>query len=223
MAQQLGFDLPVRVALGRDDFLVAPSNAVALSMVDAWRAWPSGKLALTGPAGSGKTHLAHVWAAESGARIIAAHDLETTAPDTLFNGPLAVEDVDRIAQNMACQTALFHIHNALQAAGHPLLITGEQAPNLWRLSLPDLQSRVDAAGHAALDAPDDSLLAAVLAKLFADRQLTPRPDVIPYLVTHMERSFAAARSAVAAIDARSLAQKKPITRALAAACLDNPR
>ncbi|MBV7408920.1 MULTISPECIES: DnaA ATPase domain-containing protein [Roseobacteraceae] len=223
MAQQLGFDLPVRVALGRDDFLVAPSNAVALSMVDGWRSWPLGKLVLTGPAGSGKTHLAHVWAAESGAQIIAADALDAAAPEALFDGPLAVEDVDRIAQNIECQTALFHIHNALQAAGHPLLMTGEHAPNLWRLSLPDLQSRVDAAGHAALDAPDDSLLAAVLAKLFADRQLTPRPDVIPYLVTHMERSFAAARTVVAAIDARSLAQKKPITRALAAACLDNPR
>ncbi|APX10994.1 DnaA ATPase domain-containing protein [Tateyamaria omphalii] len=223
MAQQLGFDLPVRVALGRDDFLVAPSNAVALSMVDAWRSWPNGKLALTGPSGAGKTHLAHVWAADSGARIVAADTLNTTSPDALFDAPLAVEDVDRIARNSACQTALFHIHNALQTAGHPLLMTGENAPNLWRLSLPDLQSRVDAAGHAALDAPDDSLLAAVLAKLFADRQLTPRPDVIPYLVTHMERSFAAARTVVAAIDARSLAQKKPITRALAVACLDNPR
>ncbi|MCB4379175.1 chromosomal replication initiator DnaA, partial [Synechococcus sp. MU1644] len=88
-------------------------------------------------------------------------------------------------------------------------------------SLPDLQSRVDAAGHAALDAPDDSLLGAVLAKLFSDRQLTPRPDVIPYLVTHMERSFAAARQIVADLDTASLAQKKPVTRNLAAACLDN--
>ena len=221
MAQQLGFDLPVREALGRDDFLVAPSNAVALSMVDGWRSWPMNKFVLTGPAGAGKTHLAHVWATESGATIVAASDLDQATVDRFFGGPVAVEDVDRIATDLDRQTALFHLHNALQSAAHPLLMTGTAAPNLWRLALPDLQSRVDAAGHAALDAPDDSLLAAVLAKLFADRQLTPRPDVIPYLVTHMERSFDAARHIVAQIDADSLARKKPVTRVLAAACLDN--
>ncbi|WP_299615290.1 DnaA/Hda family protein [uncultured Tateyamaria sp.] len=220
MAQQLGFDLPVRTALGRDDFLVAPSNAVALSMVDAWRTWSPPKLVLSGPEGSGKTHLAHVWAVDSGARIVSAIDLEDASVDAFFDAPIAVEDVDQIARDHDKQTALFHLHNALQSAGFPLLMTGQAAPNLWRLSLPDLQSRVDAAGHAALDAPDDSLLGAVLAKLFSDRQLTPRPDVIPYLVTHMERSFAAARGIVADLDATSLAQKKPITRALAARCLD---
>ncbi|MEL7133711.1 MAG: DnaA/Hda family protein [Pseudomonadota bacterium] len=222
MAQQLGFDLPVRVALGRDDFLVAPSNAIALSMVDAWQTWPQNKFVLTGPQGAGKTHLTHVWAAETGATLVHANTLDTNTVEALFEGPVAVEDVDKIASDTDRQTALFHLHNALQVAGHPLLMTGELPPNLWGLSLPDLQSRVDAAGHAALDAPDDSLLGAVLAKQFADRQLAPRADVIPYLVTHMERSFAAARDVVAALDAASLAQKKPITRALAAACLDNP-
>ena len=106
------------------------------------------------------------------------------------------------------------------AAALPLLMTGQAAPHHWALSLPDLQSRVDAAAHAALEAPDDTLLGAVLAKLFADRQLTARPDVIPYLVTHMERSFAAARDIVAALDATSLARKRPITRSLAAELLD---
>ena len=221
MAEQLGFDLPVRTALGRDDFLVAPSNAVALSMVEAWRNWTPPKLVLSGPEGAGKTHLTHVWATDSGARIIAARDLDHTTVDALFDRAVAVEDVDQIAHDLDRQTAVFHLHNALQAAGLPLLMTGHAAPNLWRMSLPDLQSRVDAAGLAALDAPDDSLLGAVLAKLFTDRQLTPRPDVIPYLVTHMERSFAAARRIVATLDATSLARKKPITRALAASCLDN--
>lgn len=220
MATQLGFDLPVRPALGRDDFLVAPSNAVALAMVDDWANWPLYKLVLSGPKGAGKTHLAHVWAAATGARIVAATTLDPIGIAQLFDAPVAVEDVDQIARDDAAQTALFHLHNALQAQGHPLLLTGQGAPAHWHLSLPDLQSRVDAAGHAALDAPDDTLLAAVLAKLFADRQLTPRPDVIPFLVTHMERSFAAAQSIVATLDAASLAQKKPITRAFAARYLD---
>ena len=103
----------------------------------------------------------------------------------------------------------------------PLLMTGTAPPRHWARSLPDLQSRVDAAGHARLDPPDDTLLAAVLAKLFADRQLVPKPDVIPYLLNHMDRSFAAARDMVSALDASSLAQKRALTRAFAAQVLDN--
>lgn len=220
MATQLGFDLPVRTALDRDDFMVAPSNAVALSLVDGWRDWPRGKLVLSGPEGAGKTHLTHVWATETGARITRAPDLTEAQAASLFDGPAVIEDVPAIAQDTGPQTALFHLHNALAAAGHPLLLTGRGAPGHWRLSLPDLQSRIAAAGHAALAPPDDTLLAAVLAKQFADRQLRPRADVIPYLVPRMERSFAAARHLVHALDARSLATQKPITRAMAAQVLD---
>ena len=140
--------------------------------------------------------------------------------DDLATGPVAIEDVPDIRTDDAAQTALFHLHNLLQSAQMPLLMTGAPAPSHWRMSLPDLQSRIDAAGHAALGAPDDSLLAAVLGKLFNDRQVTPRPDVIPYLVTHMERSFDAAGLIVAALDSASLARKKPVTRSLAAELLD---
>lgn len=220
MAIQLGLNLPTRQALGRDDFMIAPSNAVALAMIDNWQNWPLAKLALTGPVGSGKSHLTHVWANEAGAQIIAAADVVNKELDILAQQPLAVEGVDTIRDDLPNQTALFHLHNLLQSAGLPFLMTGVKAPSLWGLGLADLQSRVDAAGHAALDAPDDILLGAVLAKLFADRQLKPKIDVIPYLVTHMERSFAAARQIVKSLDTVSLARKKPITRKLAAELLD---
>ncbi len=220
MATQLGFDLPVRTALARDDFMVAPSNAVALAMIDNWPDWPLRKLVLSGPHGAGKTHLTHVWAATTGAKIIDASTLADQNIPTLAAHHVAVEDVDTIASDLAAQTALFHLHNLLQTEEHALLMTGASPPNRWQMSLPDAQSRIDAAGHAALDAPDDSLLAAVMAKLFADRQLVPRPDVIPFLVTRMERSFDAARTVVAALDSASLARKRPVTRALAAELLD---
>ena len=220
MATQVGFDRPARAALGRGDFMVAPSNAVALAMVENWHKWPLHKLVLTGPPGAGKTHLAHVWADATGAQIVAASTLAQADIEALARTPLAIEDVDAIATDDAAQTALFHLHNLMGAAALPLLMTGQAAPRHWALSLPDLQSRVDAAGHARLDAPDDTLLAAVLAKLFADRQLIPKPDVIPYLLTHMDRSFAAARNVVTALDASSLAQKRAVTRALAAQVLD---
>jgi chromosomal replication initiation ATPase DnaA len=221
MGQQLGLALPSRTALGRDDFFVAPSNAIAAAMIDNWQNWAGRKLALTGPQGSGKTHLTHVWAAMSGARIInAANLIKADVPD-LAQSCVAVEDVPAIAGNSKAETALFHLHNLVLAEGHSLLMTGTPPVGLWNLTLPDLTSRMGAAGSAALEAPDDMLLTAVLAKLLADRQLTPKPDLIPYLLLRMDRSFAAAGELVAALDAASLAQKKPVTRALAAQVLDN--
>lgn len=220
MTEQLGFDLPSRTALGRDAFFVAPSNAMALAMIDGWQSWAGRKLALTGPAGSGKSHLTHVWAAMAQAQIIQAHDLTETAVPALAHGPVAVEDVPLIAQDPVAQTALFHLHNLTLAEGHSLLLTGTGAVQHWGLTLPDLLSRLQGATAVALEAPDDALLSAVLVKLLADRQLTPKPDLIPYLVKRMDRSFAAAIDLIARLDAASLALKRPVTRALAAQVLD---
>jgi len=221
MAQQLGLALPSRPALGRDDFFVAPSNAIAAAMIDGWRTWVGRKLALTGPAGSGKTHLTHVWATQSGARIIQARDLARADIPDLARSCVAVENVPLIADHPDAQTALFHLHNLVLAEGHSLLLTGTPPVARWQLTLPDLTSRMQAAGAVALEAPDDMLLTAVLAKLLADRQLTPKPDLIPYLLPRMDRSFAAAGDLVARLDSASLAQKKPVTRSLAVQVLDN--
>ena len=215
MPRQLSFNLPAKPALGRDDFFVAPSNAMAVAMLDSGFTWPSGKLVLSGQRGAGKTHLVHVWASQSGAKIIAATDLtEDRVPD-LAQGPIAVEDVPMIARNPEAQAALFHLHNMVLANGHALMLTGQAAPNLWALSLPDLQSRVQAATHVALETPDDALLTVVLAKLFDDRQIMPKPDVIPYLVARMDRSFEAAAKIVAQMDEISLSEGRTLSRPLA--------
>lgn len=216
MAEQLSFDLPARPALGRDDFYVSPANALAVAMIEYPDTWPGGKLVLSGPAGSGKTHLCHVWAAQTGARIVKASAIaEREVPD-LAAGPVVVEDVPEISADATAQNALFHLHNLALAQGNRLLLTGRAPPNLWALSLPDLQSRVQGATHIALSAPDDPLLAAVLAKLFADRQITPRPDVIPFLLQRMDRSFLAAADIVDLLDRAALSQGRTLSRKLAA-------
>lgn len=229
--QQLSFDLPVRTALGRDDFFVAPSNAMAVAMIESWQSWNARKLLLIGPPGAGKTHLAHVWAALSGAGIVAARDLAEADIPALAQNHIAVEDADRLATDPAGEQALFHLHNLVLAEGNSLLITAQSEPHLWGLTLPDLTSRMQGSPSATLAPPDDQLLGAVLMKLFADRQLVPAPDTLPYLATRMTRSFGAARQVVARMDARALAEKRKINARLArdvlaesqsALPLDNP-
>jgi len=220
MSTQLGFDLPSRTALGRDAFFVAPSNAMALAMIDSWQTWAGAKLVLTGPAGSGKTHLAHVWADMAQAQIVAAADLTAGSIPQLVSSNVAVEDVPQIATDAAAQTALFHLHNLALAEGRSLLLTGAGPVATWGLTLPDLDSRLRGTTAVALEPPDDALLSALLVKLLADRQLMPKHDLIPYLLTRMDRSFTAAIALIAELDAASLALKRPVTRALAAQVLD---
>lgn len=220
MHRQLSFDLPARAALGREDFFVAPANAMAVALIENWQNWPGRKLLLEGPKGAGKTHLAHVWAQAAGARIVAATSLADVDIPDLASGPVAVEDVQDIAGDPAVENALFHLHNLTLAEGHALLLTADRPAARWGLELPDLASRMQGTQATRLKAPDDRLLAAVLAKLFADRQLIPTPDTIPYLVARMDRAFDSARLLVALLDQAALNQGRAINRKLAAEMLE---
>lgn len=221
MIRQLAFELPARDALTREEFFVAPANALALAALDGWQGWPGGKMVLIGPSGAGKTHLAHIWAAETGAVLIAASDLGgADVPALALAGRVVVEDAEAVAGVEAAEAALFHLHNLL-AQGGALLVTAATAPRDWGLHLPDLLSRMQAAPLTRLEAPDDALLSAVLIKLFADRQIVVPASLIPYLVARMPRTIGAARSLVAVLDARALQAGRPITRALAAELLDS--
>jgi chromosomal replication initiation ATPase DnaA len=220
MPEQLSFDLPVREALGRDDFFVSPANGEAVAMIEGWQDWPSRKLILIGPHGAGKTHLAHVWASLSGARILPATQLSELEIPDLASAPVAVEDADTIAGDRALEDKLFHLHNLTLAEGNSLLLTATKPTNLWSLSLPDLTSRMQGTPYTTLREPDDSLLAAVLMKLMSDRQLSPSPSVVGYLTRRIDRSFEAARDVVDRLDTTALATGRPINRALAAKVLD---
>ncbi len=215
---QLTFELPLRTATGREAFFVAPGNALALAEIDRWRAWPACKLALIGPEGAGKSHLAAVWATEAGAATVAAPDLP--APDTL-PPYVVVEDAESVAGRADAEEALLHLHNRTLEAGGALLLTARTPPARWPVRLPDLASRLAATPIARLDMPDDALLAALLEKLFADRQLRVSAELIRWCVPRMERSFSAAQTLVAELDARALATRRPLGRKLAAEVLDD--
>ncbi len=207
---QLALDLGRRPAFGRDDFLVAPCHEEAVAWLDRWPRWPGHGLVIHGPAGCGKTHLAHVFRVRSGARIVRASDVSGSGPYA-ESAELVVEDVDSGVD----PRALLHAYNATVERGGSLLMTGRTPPRSWGVGLPDLRSRINALGAAAVGRPDDALLAAVLVKLLADRQLRVGNEVVMYLARRMERSFRAARDVVEALDEGALADRREITVPLA--------
>jgi chromosomal replication initiation ATPase DnaA len=214
--KQLTFDLPAKAALGRSDFFVAPSNAAAVTLLESWSDWPGGKLVLCGATGAGKTHLAHVWAALSGAKVVAA-----AAVDGPLDGPVAVDGLEAITGDRRAEEALFHLHNHVLGQDQPLLVTSALEPARLDFALPDLKSRMLGTTLVRIEPPDDQLMAAVMAKLFADRQLVISPSVVTYAVPRLKRTLAAVHALVEALDLRALERGKPVTRALVAELLDS--
>jgi len=215
--RQLALVLPHGESFAREDFLDDSSNHQAAALIDQWPDWPARAALLVGPEGSGKSHLAAIWAERSGARLLAGRALNTAAlPVAMATGALVVEDV---AADAIDEPALFHLLNMVKEQDGFVLITARSAPAGWSLRLPDLASRLRALPIVTLAAPDDPLLRAVMAKLFADRQMAADPALLDYLLNRIERSFSAARRAVDQLDRESLRQKRPVTRALAAELL----
>jgi chromosomal replication initiation ATPase DnaA len=216
-ARQLPLELPHAVSFRRDDFLESRANAAALALVESWPDWPSYAAAIVGPHGSGKSHLASIWAEYAGARIIPARLLtREDVPRALTTGALVVEN---LAPGEYDEHALFHLFNLVKEDGASILFTSVHPLENGMAGLPDLASRLRLVPSAKLDAPDDALIAAVLVKLFADRQIAVEQDLIAYLLPRMERSLGSARELVAKIDAAALAAGKPATRAFVSALL----
>ncbi len=223
-ASQLALDFDHRPSLGGEDFLIATPNAEAVRWLDAWPDWPAPALVIFGPAGSGKTHLAQVFQAKSRARRVTPADLrESQPPAYLGDAPAAIlEDADGVCGpgGENSEEAVLHLYNHLAESGRHLMLTAKQPPARWGIGLKDLASRLNKASQAGIGAPDDALIAAVLVKQFADRQLKIDADVISFMLTRMERSFEAARAMVAAIDAEALSQRRNITLPLVRQVLD---
>jgi chromosomal replication initiation ATPase DnaA len=216
-ARQLALALNHVESFAREDFLGGPSNAAALTLIDSWPDWPNRAMALVGPEGSGKSHLAAIWAARSGARFLSARSLDgADLPAALATGALVVEDA---AADVIDERALFHLLNLAREDGAHLLLTARELPAGWNLQVRDLASRLKALPVVALAAPDDGLLRALLVKLFSDRQVMVDESLIGYIVARIERSFAAARAVVAQLDEAAMQRGRPLTRALAAEIL----
>ena len=217
--RQLAFTLPHAESLTRDNFLEGPANAAGLTLVDSWPDWPSRIMLLVGPEGSGKSHLAAIWAEQAGARSTTAHALTAAAvPGALATGALVLEDLKSPDFD---ERALFHLMNLAREDEAFVLITARTPPSQLQIELRDLRSRLRAVPVVPLSSPDDALFRALIVKFCADRQLAVDEPVVSYLVTRIERSYAAVRQAVELLDGEALRLGRPVTRALAADLLRN--
>lgn len=210
--KQIPFDFDHRPALGGEDFLVAPSNAQAIAWVERWTEWPGPVLVIAAPHGAGKTHLAHVFQALSGAIMVSPQDLRARRADGVLEGvsALVLEDVERFLSDGQAQE-LLHLYNMAKEEGTKILMTALSPPARWNIKLKDLSSRLNTAPVAEIQPPDDALLTALIVKQFADRQLNIDQDVLTYMLARMDRSFAGVRDLIHAVDERALAQKRAIT------------
>ena len=216
--RQLALDLPHLPAMGIEDFCLSACNRDAMAFIDRWPDWPSPLGILAGPKGSGKTHLGEIWKTMSGALKVSAAELATgNIPALLAHDALLIEDAHLPGLD---EEALFHALNWGQEHQAHILMTSITWPVEWGVRLPDLKSRLLAAPLVELHEPDNALLCMVLVKLFADRQLFVDASMIEYLVARMERSLGSAAALVEALDKEALAQKRAITKPLAAQVLD---
>ena len=201
--------------------MVADCNKEAVGTIDLWPNWPYFAICIYGPEGCGKTHLANVFAQMVALQtahpyripFIKASNLTKDLTHTLFetSPQIVIEDL----QNLTNQEALFHLYNTYRDLGGNILFTATAAPARLNFSLPDLRSRMNIVPALEIKAPDDDLLMALLLKLFTDRQITPSPELLDYLLKNMQRSFSYARKLVEEIDNISLAKKRAISLAIA--------
>lgn len=194
-ADQMRFPLLRDAARDLAGFVRGDSNRVAAEILDAWPDGPERLLALVGPAGAGKSHLAAAWAERVGALGFSGAEAALADLPDLEGRPVLLDDAER-----ADDDTLFHLINLAQAPGGALLMVSREPPARWETALPDLRSRLDAVRVARLEAPDDAVLAGALRRFFDERAITPGEELIDYLVFRIERSIPAARAVVARLD-----------------------
>ena len=210
--EQLVLDWRWPVEPARDATVETPALAPALALVDRWPAWPAPVAALVGLAGSGKSHIARLWAARAEAHPLAPERLDGLDPAPLGARAVLIEDLSAaVLGRHAAAVGLFHLLNHVRGQGSFVLMTARSDPARWPLALPDLASRLAAAALVEMPAPDEATMRAVMARLLAERQMPSDPAILDAAVPRLDRSLAACRDLVRRLDRTALATRRPVS------------
>ena len=202
------------------DFYISSCNKVAFEWIKSWPKWPTHCLILYGAKGSGKTHLTHIWGKYSN-----AHNLSFLELDKLNIDQVCSQYKNIILEDLPLefdQPLLFHLYNAVKQANGYLLITSLYSPQIWKITLPDLSSRLRSAIWEEIRSDDDELLRAVIHKIIADAQILFPPKIIDYLLNHHDRSLTQLQTAIHKINDCALVMKRKITLPLVKEVLRKP-
>ncbi len=201
-----------------DKLVVAEANRDAAKLLQDWRAWPHGALALVGPQGSGKTHLALAWALEVGARQVSprASVEDAAAIFREAGGRLLIDN----ANGERDEAMLWRVLDLARSDGGAVLLVGGEPPSAWAVQTPDLRSRLASLPVAKLGEPDEALMDVVLRRFCREQFIQLSDDAAKFLVRRLPRTFAAAQAWAAALDEELVNGAKPVTTAIAKRALE---
>ena len=215
---QLSLNLKKKRIYEEDDFLVSNSNKEAYKLINSWPEWKSRKIIIFGDSGTGKTHLSKIWKKKTSAINLNLIELKKIKFESFFQKKniFIIENIsgffDKInkKEKNNLEKQLLHFYNLIEEKKGYLLLTSLIAPKLWKISLPDLKSRILSSIAVKIKKPNDELLSSVLVKLFVDKQILIDKKIIKFIVSRSERSFKNLQMIVNKINKESLSTRKKI-------------